>query len=63
MAEVVDGPYVVALATDTDFENHVQARVSWSHDEVGELIGGIVASWMFCGHDYEMAGVGGLQLP
>ena len=63
VSQVVDGPYVVGLGTDTDAGNYIQARVTWSHEELGALIGEVLTSWIFCGHDYTLVGVEAPELP
>ena len=63
LTQVVDGPYVLAVAMDTTFGNDIQVGVTSSHEALARLMGEVFEDWIFCGHDYEVAGTGALILP
>ena len=63
MCEVVGGPFVIAVAMDAESGNQVEVATANNQRELARLLGEVLESWLFCGHDYEFAGTGAVLLP
>lgn len=63
LSEVIDGPFIVAHAMDSDAGNELRVATANNHVELARLYGEILESIFFCGHDYKFSGTSPLILP
>jgi hypothetical protein len=62
-SEVVDGPFILAMAMDADFGNELSIATASDYVELARLYGEVLEGVFFCGHDYTFSGTGAMVLP
>ena len=63
LTQAIGGPFLLAVATDSEFARTVEVAVTSNHEEIARRMGEVLETWLFCGHDFIVRGTAAPILP